>query len=162
MITKPTIWTAERVLSELTLMLEEIRLNKTIVYLGEIFEERPYPRQLFSVWGNDYKDDKQISDTIKRIDDILESRINLGGLKGKLNPALTIFNLKNNYDWKEKTEIDSRVQSENININTEFDSEDVNIVNIVKEMEAKMRNQHSNEVRQSINSPLDSTEQNQK
>ena len=162
MITKPVKYTEEFVMKELQGILDEINSNKSIVYIGEVFEERPYPRQNYSEWAEKFKEHDWISDAIKRIDAILESRVNLGGLKGKLNATMAIFNLKNNYDWKDKSEVDSRVQSENININTEIDSEDENIVNIVKEMEAKMRNQHSDEVRKSINSPLDSTEQNQK
>lgn len=106
MITKPTKYTEEFVKNELRLILDYILDNKDIVYLGEVFEEKPYPRQCYSEWANKFKDVVEISDTIKRIDDILESRVNIGGLKQKLNPTMVIFNLKNNYKWKDKTETD--------------------------------------------------------
>lgn len=104
MITKPQKYTREFVIGELDDMLKEILENPEIVFIGELFEHRDYSRQRYSEWAKDFSDDTRISDTIKRITDILESRINIGGLKNKLNPTMTIFNLKNNYGWKDKTE----------------------------------------------------------
>jgi hypothetical protein len=63
-----------------------------------------YPRECFSVWEKEYNENDEISHTIKRIREILESRVNTGALKNKLNPAMAKFNLINNYDWKEKNE----------------------------------------------------------
>lgn len=105
MITKPTIYTEKFVKNELKSIINFILENKEIVYLGEIFEQKTYPRQCYSEWANTFKDVKEISDTIKRINDILESRVNIGGLKGKLNSTMVIFNLKNNYNWSDRTEI---------------------------------------------------------
>jgi len=106
MITKPTIYTEKLVKKELKSILDFILNNKEVVYLGEVFEDRPYPRQCFSEWAEKFKNNEQISDTIKRIKDILESRVNIGGLRQKLNATMVIFNLKNNYNWKDKTETD--------------------------------------------------------
>ena len=33
-------------------------------------------------------------------------------MTNKLNGTMTIFHLKNNYDWKDKSEIDSNVKGE--------------------------------------------------
>src|SRR5258708_40230966 len=43
-----------------------------------------------------------------------------------------IFALKN-FDWKDQQHVDSRVQSENVNINVEADVEDSEVADIVKE-----------------------------
>jgi hypothetical protein len=106
MITKPTIYTEEFVLKELNDMVSELIADKDIYLLGDLFETRPYHYQRYSEWAKEFKEKKEISDTIKRIKNILEYRLNKKGLEGKINPTLTIFNLKNNYDWKDKTEVD--------------------------------------------------------
>lgn len=104
MITKPEIYTEEYVKEQLSYILDTILSNKDIIYIGEIFEDLPYSRQRYSEWAKKFENIIQISDTIKRIDDILESRVNVAGLKGKSNPTMTIFNLKNNYGWRDKVE----------------------------------------------------------
>lgn len=113
--TRPIIYTEEVVKNELEGILEEILSNKDIVLLGEIFENKAYPRQNFSEWAEKFKNNIEISDTIKRIKGILEERVNLGGLKNKLNPTMTIFNLKNNYGWKDKNETDITTKGESLN-----------------------------------------------
>lgn len=110
MITKPEIYTEEYVKEQLSYILDTILSNKDIIYIGEIFEDLPYSRQRYSEWAKKFENIIEISDTIKRIDDILESRVNVAGLKGKSNPTMTIFNLKNNYGWKDKTESDISIK----------------------------------------------------
>jgi len=114
MITKPTTYTAQFVKKELQSILKEIRDNPKIIYIGEVFESRSYPRQVYSVWANDFSKNKKISDTIKQIDSILESRVNVGGLRQKLSPAMVIFNLKNNYGWKDEKHLDHTTKGEKI------------------------------------------------
>jgi hypothetical protein len=106
MITKPTIYTEENVTTQVGYILDIILENKDILYLGEVFENLPYSMQRFSEWSETFKENEQISETIKRIKSILESRVNVAGLKNKANATMVIFNLKNNYGWKDKTETD--------------------------------------------------------
>jgi hypothetical protein len=108
--TKPIIYTEEFVREEVTKILDEIISNKEIVLLGEVFEKKAYTRQRFSEWAEEFKNIKEISDTIKKVKDILEERVNMGGIKNKLNPTMTIFNLKNNYGWRDKTEVDQNIR----------------------------------------------------
>lgn len=103
METKPEIYTKDFVAKELGKMLNDVLTNKEICYIGELFENKEYTRQRFSEWEEKFKYDDEISDTIKRIREILETRVNIGGLKQKLNPTMVIFNLKNNYKWKDTT-----------------------------------------------------------
>lgn len=106
MKTKPEKYTKEFVRLELTAMLKELKKDDTVVILGELFDRRDYSLQRFSEWEKKFEKDAEISESIKRIKSILETRLNLGGLKGKLNPTMTIFNLKNNYGWRDKTEVE--------------------------------------------------------
>lgn len=111
MITKPVLYTEEFVSNELLEILKEVLENKDLIVLGEVFEKKPYSSQRFSEWSEKFKENDEISESIKKIKDVFENRVNVGGLKGKLNPAMSIFNLKNNYGWKDKTEQDVDVTS---------------------------------------------------
>lgn len=51
-----------------------------------------------------YEEREEYFDTIKRAKDKCEKYLEINALKGKLNPAFSIFNLKNNYGWKDKNE----------------------------------------------------------
>ncbi len=110
MITKPTTYTEAFVIKQVETILSLILEDKSIIYLGEIFEDLPYSMQRFSEWKETFKDNEQITETIKRIKGILESRVNVAGLKGKANATMVIFNLKNNYDWKDKNETDLNLE----------------------------------------------------
>jgi len=110
-------YTAEFVLEEMKSMVNLIRGNPDIVYIWELFDNKSYSRQRFSEWVKTYSDNeeiKEISDTIK---ELLETRAVKGAMTNKLNGTMTIFHLKNNYDWKDKSEVDSNVKWE-LNIAT--------------------------------------------
>lgn len=51
------------------------------------------------------KERECICDTIKKAKLMCENFAEEGGLRGSLNVAMVIFNLKNNYGWKDKTEL---------------------------------------------------------
>ena len=105
-------YTEEFVLEEMKSMINLIRGNPDIVYIWELFDNKNYSRQRFSEWVKEYNGNeeiKEISDTIK---EHLETRAVKGAMTNKLNGTMTIFHLKNNYDWKDKSEIDSNVKGE--------------------------------------------------
>lgn len=54
----------------------------------------------------EYSERPEFVDSIKRAVDRCEHFVNRGMLSGKLNVTGAIFNLKNNYGWKDKTEQD--------------------------------------------------------
>ncbi len=103
MKTKPTTYTEEYVLEEVESILKVLKADKKVVYLGELLSEKPYSMQRISEW----KDmNPEISETIGKIKDILQTRAVVGGLKSELNSGITKFHLINNFDWKDKTEQD--------------------------------------------------------
>lgn len=59
--------------------------------------------------------DDEFSETIKRIRLVVENNIEEWILLNIYNPTSGIFNLKNNFDWKDKTEVDTN-QSINIDL----------------------------------------------
>jgi hypothetical protein len=114
METKPVKYTEEFVGEELK-KLEEQAINPDILVIGQLFEDKDYSQQRFSEWATEFKDCQGISESIKRIKKRFENRVNVGALKGKLNATMAIFNLKNNYDWKDKSETDITTGGEKIN-----------------------------------------------
>lgn len=61
-----------------------------------------------------YEGKDEYFDTIKKAKDYCHNYVEDGILNGKINPAAGIFNLKNNYGWKDKTETDLTTQGEKI------------------------------------------------
>lgn len=60
-----------------------------------------------------YEDKDEFFPTIKRAKGKIEADIEKQALLGKLNPTVSIFNLKNNFNWKDRQEIDSNVNVNN-------------------------------------------------
>lgn len=114
--TWPDKHTEKFVTKELTDILAELKADKDIIYIWELFEEREYPRENFSVWFNNFKDNIYISNTIKRIREILENRAVKWAMNNKLNSTFSIFHLKHNYKWTDKSEVENT--NKNIDVNS--------------------------------------------
>lgn len=54
-----------------------------------------------------YENKEKFFDTIKKAKDKIEVQLEENALLGRYNTTFTIFNLKNNYGWQDKQEIDS-------------------------------------------------------
>jgi hypothetical protein len=65
----------------------------------------------------EYQKLEVFSDTIKKAKHKVENYVEENSLNGNLNPTVSIFNLKNNFGWKDKQEI------EQLNVN--LDKSDV-------------------------------------
>ena len=117
MKTNDTKYTEKFVLNEVKSILNDVKKDISIIYLKTIFDNKEYTHQRYSEWTKNFKNNREITDTIKKTKEILESRINNQGLRGELNTAMVIFNLKNNYGWKDKQEVESK--NENINYSLE-------------------------------------------
>ena len=63
----------------------------------------------------DYVDEDDVAffHSIKRAKMICEQNVEKGLLSGKYNPTGAIFNLKNNYGWKDKQEIEQNGEMNN-------------------------------------------------
>ncbi len=102
MITKPTIYTPEFVLVEVNSILTEIQSDSEIFYLWQVFEKRRYSQQRYSEWKKEHDGNEEISEAIKKIKEILETRVVVWAMKKELHVTMTIFHLKNNYKWTDK------------------------------------------------------------
>jgi hypothetical protein len=57
-----------------------------------------------------YSKDEQFFPTIKRAKEKVEQQLEENALMGKANSTFTIFNLKNNYGWKDNIEVEANTQ----------------------------------------------------
>lgn len=97
-------WTEKEAKELVDSVLKYVQDTSDCYFIGEPITELGYYRTLWS-----YIKDKFDFDTIKRVESILENRLVKAGLTGGSNPTMTIFTLKNNYDWKDKRETDLNV-----------------------------------------------------
>ena len=98
------IYTEKFCEQEMKKLLEQLKEDKGIITLWQLFEEQEYGVQRFSEWTRLYPENKKLSDYSVTIKNIIENRKQLWALTGKLNATFTIFDLKNNHGWKDKSE----------------------------------------------------------
>lgn len=99
----------------------EEKINAYFNYCEE--KEKPYTMSGLSYYlGIDrktllnYSKNEEYFHTIKKARDKVQMQLEENALSNKANPTFTIFNLKNNFDWKDKIEHSSS-EVENINKN---------------------------------------------
>ena len=87
----------------------EEKINAYFNYCEE--KEKPYTMSGLSYYLGisrqtlvNYSNQDQFFDTIKKARDRVQMQLEENGLSNKANPTFTIFNLKNNFDWKDKIE----------------------------------------------------------
>ena len=66
-----------------------------------------------------YEDNHEFFDTIKKTKHKIENYVEEMSLSGMLNPTVSIFNLKNNYNWKDKIETENENKNTNVNMTLE-------------------------------------------
>jgi len=103
---RPKIYTLEFCLNEIKEIWKILKIdieNKYITW-HDLIRLKPYSAQRISEWRKEFVYDIEFSETIKKIDGELENKLYNLGLKGQVNTTMAIFGLKNNYNWKDKTE----------------------------------------------------------
>ena len=101
-------WTREAVLDALSEIESEAQ-QKTCLWLGSALVKTGLYRAVWAYWKEKFTDDDEVFETIKKVEQIFEDRLFSMALKGDANPTIAIFGLKNNHDWKDKTEQDLNV-----------------------------------------------------
>lgn len=99
----------------------EEKINAYFNYCEE--KEKPYTMSGLAYYLGisrqtlvNYSNQDQFFYTIKKARDRVQMQLEENALSNKANPTFTIFNLKNNFDWKDKIEHSSS-EVENINKN---------------------------------------------
>lgn len=86
-------------------------------------EKKPYTITGLALWLDtsretliNYEERPEFFDAIKRAKSKCENWIEENALTNKVNPTTAIFNLKNNYGWKDKTEQDITSQGQQLGV----------------------------------------------
>lgn len=98
---RPVKYTEDFVTGELKYFLRLLEEDSDLVYKGQLFLDRDYSIQRLSEWKTNFADCQYISETIKKIEEILETRAVERGLHSKGNTTFLIFFMKNQYGWKD-------------------------------------------------------------
>ena len=117
--TKPVQYNEETVLKHAKAMLKQLRDDKqvggsyTIFHKLQLFTDTPFSYNYFCDLVNKYGDNKKISETVLRVDEILKGRVWLGGLTGVLNSSIVRFNLIANHGEREleRVEVSGRIEN---------------------------------------------------
>lgn len=106
-------WTKQVVLDHLEQIQQKVKADN-IFYLGVALAELNLYHQVWSEWTKKFGDDRHVSDTIKRIESLIEANILQLAGSNKMNTAIAIFVLKNKYKWSDKHEVDHTSKGESI------------------------------------------------
>lgn len=99
-------WDKETTLAKLSDLLKEAK-KTSVYYIGQGLANIGMYHQWYSEMADKFKDDQDVSDTIKGIDQTFEAKLVSLGLQGSVNPTMAIFTLKNKHLWKDKSEIEN-------------------------------------------------------
>lgn len=99
--TNRVVYNEQFVRHELHEMLEELKADESIKSKAHLFRSRVYSSARFSDWRIRFDSNKSVREFIKKIDEIIESRLVEQGLSGKSIP-MTIFLLKNYYNYTDQ------------------------------------------------------------
>lgn len=95
-------WTEQESKKLVDSVLDYVENTADCYFIGEAVTSLGEYRELWN-----YISKKFDFHTIKKVESILESRLVKAGLTNSTNPAMTIFTLKNNYNWTDKVQNDN-------------------------------------------------------
>ncbi len=113
-------YTPKFVTDELQAMIDYMNSEdgSDVIFISELCLHRGYSPQRWSEIANKYADNENISETIKRIESILEIRLYKAGLTGAVNPTMALAGLNNKYKWINGKQLNENVNA-NVNMNTD-------------------------------------------
>lgn len=113
-------WDSETVMVTLNNMVDYLNQNKSVYTLTSALINFDLYNQWWSEMTEKFKDNSLVSETIKRIESIIESRIVNDTMVGDAkSAAFSIFLLKNKFGYVDKHEQDFTTKGESLNYSDE-------------------------------------------
>ena len=100
--TKPIVYVADIVTGYLNRMQDRLNSDKGICYIKELLVPEGLYTEIWNYFKKRYAKNRKIIQTIKNIEDELESRIVRRMAEGRYSAVGSIFILKNKYRWIDK------------------------------------------------------------
>lgn len=107
------IKTEEELEQKIKKYFEECDKNEEPYSMGGLADTLDIDRSTLVRYGND-ENDIEYANLIKKAKRKVERQLEVNALKGKSNPVFTIFNLKNNYGWRDQQEVKMTNEIENL------------------------------------------------
>jgi len=83
--------------------------DDSLYFLAQPLGQRGIPSSQWFKFKAIAADDKEILDTMIRIESMLENRLVTGALQNKVNTTMAIFLLKNKYNYKDNKQVDTNI-----------------------------------------------------
>jgi len=83
--------------------------DESLYFLAQPLGQRGIPSSQWFKFKAIATDDKEILDTMVRIESMLENRLVTGALQNKVNTTMAIFLLKNKYNYKDNKQVDTNI-----------------------------------------------------
>lgn len=99
----PYKYTKAFIEKEADALFQYVQTCEMIPFLCEFAPQRGYFSARLSEWA---KDNEKLSYALRRFKDIQEHKLLIFGLANKTNAAITALILKNNHDYREKSEVE--------------------------------------------------------
>lgn len=95
-------WKSEEISEVLQGMIERLEKDEDeeIYTLGRLFVLERIPVEYYSRWGHKWKENAKIMDKLNTIRDIIEDRINRGGMSKRFSVKMVRFNLLNHFSHR--------------------------------------------------------------
>jgi hypothetical protein len=106
-------WDKITVLEALNSIYADVEKNR-IFYLGVTLANIDLYNTIWTDWQDKFREDKEVSQAIKRIEAKIEANLLSQAASNKINATIAIFVLKNKYKWSDKQEIDHTSKGESI------------------------------------------------
>ena len=106
-------WNKVTTLKALNQIFQDVKDNK-LVYLGVALANIGLYGSIWTDWLAKFGKDREVSETIKRIEGQIESHLLDQALHNKVNSKVAIFVLQNKYKWSDKKEIDHTSKGESM------------------------------------------------
>ena len=108
----PEKWTEKKALKFFKDSLKTLEEDDSIYFIGTLAKEMGWYKSVYAYLHNKFKNVNEVFVTIKKqMDTILESRVVDKGYE-RSGAAMSIFVLKNNHEWKDKSEVEHINQEE--------------------------------------------------
>ena len=118
---KPEKWTSgffANELKEIDNFIRNDKEGKFYVFIIECCLQRGYSTNRWSEMKQKFKDNVELMESVKMIEELLEVRLYKAGLANKVNSTMAIAGLNNKYRWTNKYDVDHKSDGEKINQST--------------------------------------------
>jgi hypothetical protein len=93
-------WTEEVVVQCLERMKEDVKFNPDTFHISIALANQGLYCEIWTYWKRVFHEDEAINEKIGVIDHMIETKLQVGALKGELDPVVVKFALANSFQWK--------------------------------------------------------------